>query len=356
MATDLLPRVESDESANTFRLSRVWKVTFVVAVVLVVGLAVGSLVQLPVYSLQPGPARDVTKLVSIRGERTFPSRGALLLTTVAVSSQPISLFEGLASVFDPATELVRRSVIVGPGLTDKQQDELNLVDMLQSKYAAAVVAFRALGRPVPRIPGARVVYVFEDSPATGKIQAGDVIAGINGVATVGVDALTTGIRAHAPGSEVKLQVVRGGVVRTISMRTKRVLDENGKPYPAIGVSLAPAYRFPVDVQIDTQDIGGPSGGLVFSLALVEVLGSDDLTKGHVVAATGTIDLEGKVGEIGGIEQKVRAAEHSGADYFLVPLNEANDAKKVARKVKIIGVRTLDDALGILRALPSRAAA
>jgi PDZ domain-containing protein len=341
---------------STYRLSRLWRFVAALTLVLIAALAAGSLIRLPFYSLQPGPARDVTKLVSIRGESTYPSRGALLLTTVAVSARPISLYEGLASVFDPATELVQRSVIVSPGLSDAQQDELNLVDMLQSKYAAAVVAMRALGRPVPRIPGARVVHVFKDSPSAGKLRDGDVITGIDGVSVIDVVALTTRIRAHKPGEQVTVAVQRADKVLTMRVGTRRGTDEEGKPRPVIGVSLAPAFRFPVDVQIDTQDIGGPSGGLVFALAIAEVLGRGDLTKGHVVAATGTIDLDGRVGEIGGIEQKVRAAERSGADVFLVPASEAAQAQKVARSLRVIGVRTLDEALLALEGLSARDAA
>lgn len=353
MSSESLPSTRDEQSELPFRLSRLWRGITAMSMVLVAALAAGALVRLPLYSLQPGPARDVTKLVSVRGESTFPSRGALLLTTVAVSSHPISLYEGLASVFDPVTELVGRSAIIGPGLTDEEQGELNLADMLQSKYAAAVVAFRSLDKPVPRIPGARVVHVFKDSPSAGKLRDGDVITAIDEVPVADVSALTQRIRAHAPGDEVTVALMRAGRRLSMSLKTKRSVDEQGKPRAVIGVSLAPAYRFPVDVLIDTQDIGGPSGGLVFALSIVEVLGRGELTKGHVVAATGTIDLEGKVGEIGGIEQKVRAAERSGADVFLVPGSEAADAQKVARTVRVVGVRTLEEALLFLENLPAR---
>lgn len=336
-----------------YRLSPLWMGTLLLALLFMAGLLFGGFMQLPLYSLQPGPARDVTRLVSVRGERTYPTEGALLLTTVAVSSHPISLFERVAAAFDPATQLVERSAIIGPGLTDQEQDQLNMADMLQSKYAAAIVALDALGREVSRIPGVRIVYVFEKSPSFGKLRAGDVVVRVDGAAVPDAQSMSERIRAHKPGETVRIAVARPDGEREFVVRTKQSVDERGRARPIIGVSLAPAYRFPVNIQIDTQDIGGPSGGLVFALSIVEVLGEEDLTRGHVVAATGTIDLMGNVGEIGGIEQKVRAAEHSGADVFLVPSGEAAAAAKVARSIRVIGIGTFDEALSVLRALPER---
>lgn len=350
MATHVLSPGQAGKP-STFRLTPRWKVSAAVAVVLIAALLAGVFVRLPLYSLQPGPARDVVGLVHVEGDRTFPVRGALLLTTVAVSSRPISLLQGLASLFDPATELVPRSVIVSPGLNDREQDQLNTADMLQSKYAAAIVALRSLGRKVERTPGARIVYVFEDSPSHGVLRDGDVIVAVDDAAVTGVEGVTAGIRRHRPGQSLRLTVDRGGRKQDFTVRTRAAPDGGGGQRPVVGISLAPAYRLPVHIEIDTQDIGGPSGGLVFALTIVDVLTEGDLTKGHVVAATGTIDLGGEVGEIGGIEQKVRAAEHSGAGVFIVPAGEAPEARKVARRVQIIGVRTLDDALQALASLP-----
>ena len=350
MMTDHLPATTQPEPDPRYRLSRLWWATFALAGVLVAGLLSGTVVDLPVYSLQPGPARDVVKLVAVHGEATFPNRGALLLTTVAVSTRPVSLFEGFAAMFDPATELVQRSVIVQPGLTNQEQDQLNMADMVGSKFAAVVAALSAMGKPVTRTTGVRVIYVFEGDPAFGKLRAGDIILSADGAVAKDVATLSAKIRSHKPGETVTFQVNRSGQTRTIAVKVKQGTDDAGRPIPIVGVSLAPAYTLPVDVQIDTQDIGGPSGGLVFALAIVEVLGRDDLTKGHIVAATGTIGFDGSVGEIGGIEQKVRAAEVSGADLFLVPAAEAPAAEKVARTVRIVGVRTLEDALAALQQL------
>lgn len=340
----------------SFRLSPRWKIAAGAVVVLVSTLVTSIFVRLPMYSLQPGPARDVVGLVRVEGERTFPVRGALLLTTVAVSGRPISLLQGVASKFDPATQLVPREAIITPGLNDKEQNQLNLADMLQSKYAAAVVALRSLGRTVERRPGATVVYVYEDSPSAGVMRTGDVIVAVDGVRVADVNGVTEGIRKHRAGQVVTFTLERAGQRLTVRVKSRAAPDGSGGQRAIVGVSLAPAFKLPVKIDIDTQDIGGPSGGLVFALTIVDVLSQGDLTNGHVVAATGTIDLNGTVGEIGGIEQKVRAAEASGADVFLVPAPEAREARAVARSVLVIGVSTLDEAVQALSRLPVRNAA
>ena len=99
-----------------------------------------------------------------------------------------------------------------------------------------------------------------------------------------------------------------------------------------------------------RDSVGPSGGLVFALAVADALTPGDLTRGHKIAATGTIALDGTVGRIGGVEQKVRAAEHVGADVFLVPFDEQAQAKAVARSIKVFGVRDIADAVAVLDGL------
>jgi PDZ domain-containing protein len=151
---------------------------------------------------------------------------------------------------------------------------------------------------------------------------------------------------------VRLTFVRDGALRHAAMTTVDSFLSPG--HPSIGATLGEAFRLPFLVTIDTQDIGGPSGGLVFALALADALTRADLTGGHRIAATGTIDGSGDVGEIGGVEEKVLAAERSAADVFVVPAGEAGAARRAAgHSLQVIGVRTLAEALKALRALPRR---
>ena len=321
--------------------------------VLVLGMAiglVGAYVEIPYYSLGPGPARDVSQLVRVEGERTYASDGVFFLTTVAVSSRPVTLFEALVGWIDPAISLVKRDVIVRPGLSDEQQDQFNLLDMEESKYAAIISALAAVGLTEQPIPGARVVAVAAGFPAAQGLRPGDLITDANGVRVRNVVDLVDQIIAKPAGATLALDVIRGDVTVDVSIVTRRspVAADEGRP--VIGAALAPAFRLPVGVTVDSENIGGPSAGLAFALTIADALVPEDLTRGHQVAVTGTIDLEGHVGPVGGVEFKVRAAEREGADIFLVPKDEVKEAKDAASHVRVIGVSTLQEAIAALRTL------
>ena len=121
-------------------------------------------------------------------------------------------------------------------------------------------------------------------------------------------------------------------------------DEN---HPIIGILSVDNFPFPLT--ISSGDIGGPSAGLMWTLGLVDVLTPGDLTHGHVVAGTGVIEPNGKVDPIGGIQQKVVAAERAGATVFFAPASETADAQAVAHRMTIVSVRTYADALSWLQA-------
>jgi PDZ domain-containing protein len=119
---------------------------------------------------------------------------------------------------------------------------------------------------------------------------------------------------------------------------------------ALGVSPVDrnTYGFPMDIEIDTGKVGGPSAGLAFTLAILDRLTPGSLTGGDRMAVTGTIELDGTVGPVGGVDHKTEAAISEGAEVFLVPPEEFEQAKKAARgRIKIEQVQTLDDALAAL---------
>lgn len=326
------------------RLPGWWRATLASTLLIPVLVAGGLLVRTDYFALSPGPATDVSGLIRVEGDAR-DSRGAFLITTVSVTIDTINYFDYLRASIDPAIEALPRQVLVGPGLSDEQQDELNQADMEQSKYAATVVAMRAAGLNVSPIAGARVIKVFSGTPAEKVLRDGDVITSVGGKAVATVDAMSEAIRSHPVGTKLDFGIIRGGKAMKVAMTT--VSDGSNPPRPIIGIRPDEAFRLPVNVTIDSQDIVGPSGGLVFSLAVADALTPGDLTRGHTIAATGTIALDGSVGRIGGVEQKVRAAEHVGADVFLVPADEVAEAKAVARDIKVFGVRDIADAIAVL---------
>lgn len=331
--------------------SKRWWRAAVVVVVLGIALGlVGAYVQIPYYSLGPGPAKDVSQLIRVDGERTYPSAGAFFLTTVSVSSRPVTLFEAIVGWVDPAVSVIEKSHIIQPGLSNQQQDQFNALDMEESKYAAVISALQAVGLdPVP-IRGIHVIGVAQGFPAAGKLQRGDIVVGVDGVAVRDVNAAVNLITAKPIGAKHTFEVLRGKDDLTVEMRTIASPLQGEETKPVIGARFGPAFRLPLDVTVDSQNIGGPSAGLAFALSIADALTEEDLTRGHRVAVTGTIDISGRIGLVGGVEFKVRAAEHEGADIFLVPKDEVAQASSVAADVEVIGVSTLEEAIAALRKL------
>lgn len=334
---------------SPLRRKRWWPL---VVAVLVIGLSVGlvgAFVQVPYYSLAPGPAKDVEELVTVDGERTYPSAGSFFLTTVSVSTRPVTLFEALEGWLDPSIAVVHRDVIIPRGVTDEQQDQFNVLDMEESKYAAVIAALHAVGFDTPPVRGAQVIAVASGFPAAGILKPGDVIVVADGVAVRDPEGVVAQLTSKPIGAEHTFEVLRDRDRISVDLRTIKSPGE-GTPRAVIGAALGLAFRLPLNVNLDSQNIGGPSAGLAFALTIADVLIQEDLTRGHRVAVTGTIDINGSVGLVGGVEFKVRAAEHEGADVFLVPKEEVDQARGAAKDIKVIGVSTLEEAIAALRML------
>jgi Lon-like protease len=155
-----------------------------------------------------------------------------------------------------------------------------------------------------------------------------------------------------PGTLLSFTVQRGHGTKTIALHTKP--DVAGSHRGIIGVLLTQAVniRLPLRVSIDANGVGGPSAGLAFALGVLEELGRN-VDRGHKIAATGEIALNGNVGEIGGIKQKTIGAREAGVDAFLVPAGDnARDARKYAHGLRIIPVKSFQQALHALATLPA----
>jgi len=329
-----------------------WRLALgVLAVGVAIGIA-GAYITVPYFTLGPGPALDVEGLIHVTGsERTFSSNGEFFLTTVSVSTRPVSLFEALVGWLDPSVSVIARDRLVQPGLTDAQQDQYNALDMEESKYSALLAALDALRISTPVVPGARVIGVAAGFPAAGKLEEGDLIIAVDGHRVTEVTDAIKPIISKPVGSKVAVEVLRGQDQDiTLSLRSAASPLTQDNKRPVLGVRLAPAVRLPFDVTIDSQNIGGPSAGLAFALTITDELTPEDLTRGHHVAVTGTIDPGGRVGPVGGVEFKIRAAEREGADVFLAPRSEVAQAKSAGTHVRVIGVDTLSDAIAALRSL------
>ncbi len=338
-----------------------WALGFVPIVLFVfLGLFVGNL-QLPYVSLSPGGADPINQLVRVPSDKRFPPTGSFLLTTVSLS-QTVRPFDFVRDFFDDDTVLIAKKDLLGDA-SPQQYNQQAAQDMTDSKTAAAVVALRALGYPVKESgEGALIANVLEgqDVPVRGLLEAGDAITVIDGTPTpLAQDAIAL-LSKHKPGESVVATVLRKAdntsVQRTIKLGTRTETGCTSQVYDTsaagcLGVALgtkAHDFDFPFDVKIDTAGIGGPSAGLAFTLALIDELTKGELTGGRNVAVTGTIDVDGNVGDVGGVVQKTAAVRHAGARLFLVPPGEYDQARAHAgRRLKVVKVATLADALSAL---------
>lgn len=312
-------------------------------------LALGAgFLTLPYFAVGPGDARAVDDLVSVRHARRYPPRGKVLFTTVSLGR--VNAYEALAGWLDDDVDVVPERTLLG-GESRRQFRRQNLRDMSDSKQTAAYVALRRLGFPVTiQGDGAEVVEEPKrGAPARGLVHPGDVIVRVDERPVTTAEDLGTAVRAHRAGDTVTFEVKGQGnaVPRRVSARL--AAREDGAALLGV-ITQTKDQRFdsPVELDIDSGQVGGPSAGLAFTLAVLDVLTPGELTGGMPVAVTGTIDLDGKVGPVGGVAQKTATVRRTGAELFLVPSDEYTEAKRRAGKdLQVVKVDSLDEALRAL---------
>jgi PDZ domain-containing protein len=201
--------------------------------------------------------------------------------------------------------------------------------------------------------GARVVSVLPESLAIDTLQPGDVIVRLNTDPIRGTAELISRLSLEEPGGRVRLEIERNGRSQPAAVTLMPPVEADGPPRLGITVESAGFdINLPFPVEIVPQKIsGGPSAGLMFALTVYNMVTPEDLTGGRKIAGTGTIDLEGRVGIIGGVEQKVVAAERAGAEIFLAPPENYEDAHAVARRIRVVEVATAQEAIRFLAGLP-----
>lgn len=320
---------------------------------LVYGLSVGILawaavvVPLPVLALGPVPARPVGEIVALREPSTrIPSD--LLFT--AVSVEPVSTVSTVAVLLDQHRDLTFAPTVVPPGVDPDEFAELQRRLLEESVRTAAAVGLRAAGLDVTISgSGARVVQTVPGTPAADQLQQGDVIVSVDGEPVELASQVASIISQREPGDEVEVSIQRGD--ETLS-RTIEVRELSATGGPGIGVlarTVDLEIQTPVEVTAKAEgQVGGSSAGLMIALTVYDAETEGDLTGGRTVAGTGSIDLSGNVGRISGVAEKVRGAELSGADIFLVPEQQAEEARASAPDgMEVVAVATLQEAIDAL---------
>ncbi|MCD1571871.1 YlbL family protein [Agromyces mediolanus] len=324
-----------------------------ISVALVIGV-VFALLPSPYVIEQPGPVYNTLgsqehdgeerPLIAVPGEQTYPTDGELNLLTVSVVGKPgrtPNWLEVLGSWFDRTKSVVPVEAIFPPGISESDRDQRNQAAMVDSQQDAIAAALVELGYDFPR--EVTVTGSAEGTPAAGVLQEGDVIESVAGQPVHSIAELREAVQAHGTESPVALVISRDGAEQSVELTP---VDNGGTAILGIGVRMV--YDFPIDVEIQLDDVGGPSAGMMFALGIVDTLTPGDLTGGESIAGTGTIDSAGAVGPIGGIRQKMWGALDAGSTWFLAPASNCNEVVgNVPDGLTVFSVETLDQARTIV---------
>lgn len=307
------------------------------------------------YTIKPGTAMNVRPFVQVEG-RSHAKGGDFLLTTISLRRGTV--FDYLASKVTENIVLVPINQILTMGESGDQYDRRQQENMQVSQQSATIAAYRYAHKPITVL--SEGVEVFHVNRTHSDLKQGDLIRKVDEKAIATTEELLAFLKLKRVGDFVRVELLRNKkkVIKRIGL-----IRLPGKESRA-GLGIIPVTRVrlitkPV-VKIEAQDIGGPSAGLMFSLEVLNQLLPYDLTKGYQIAGTGTISSEGKVGQIGGIEHKVLAAEREGAHVFFCPKDlESGDeneklakakVKKLKSKMKLVPVASLKEAVRYLEGM------
>lgn len=325
--------------------------TLLVALVpiLVFGVLV-SVVVVPFVSLGPGPIFntlgevDGKEVVSIEGADVYPTSGQLNMTTVS-QRDGLTLGQALVLWLSGREQLVPRDFVYPPDKTREEVNEANTTDFRQSERSAEYAALLYMDYPM----AVTVENVNDPGPSAGKLQEGDAIDGVNGKPVANLEDFQALVKQTRPGDTIELDYRRKDGPPGVTTITLGEHPDGEQGYLGIAVLDAPWAPFSIDFNL--ANVGGPSAGMIFSLAVVDKLTPGDLSGGEVVAGSGTISGDGHVGAIGGITHKMLAARESGATVFLVPADNCEEAKSAPQEgMELVKVDTLATAVGALQAL------
>ena len=354
------------------RRRRRWpKVLLVFVGLLVVAALILERWSVGYYALTPGDATPVASFIKVPPRLDHPLRGTILLTDV-YETQLNALTYLQERYLSSVAQVYSAGELIGSSTPANQYIDQGYLQMSQAQSDATAAALPHLGYTDSHKNAGGLIYgIPNGTPAARVLKVSQVLTAVNGTPTPTPCALVNALHGLVAGTKATLTVeassinasgafVSGPTVhRTITLGTppKNTLDSgcgpSTKPTAYLGIETAQqlAWDFPVKVSVHTADIGGPSAGLAMTLGIIDKLSGGDLTGRRTVAATGTIDAAGDVGDVGGVAQKTIAVERAGATVFFVPPQELAAAKsKDTPQLRVYAVSSLDQALKILKSL------
>ncbi len=330
-----------------------------IAAVVVVVVATLSFVHVPYAILRPGPAtntlgqRDGKDLISISGTQTYPTKGSLDFTTVSLAggpNYPVSVWDYLhAKYLEKDAEIDPEEMWFPKGVSGKQVQQQNTADMVDSQETAEVVALRKAGKTVPE---KILIGIVDPKAPSGKaLHVKDQLLSLNGAPVSDLASVHTAMAKVKPGETVQVVLSRAGKKLTVAAKTGKSSDGRA----VLGIGLDPTYTLPAKVTVNVGDVGGPSAGMMFTLAIYDKITPGALTGGQQVAGTGTISEDGTVGPIGGIAHKMVGAKRVGATYFLAPASDCDEVVgNIPKGMTVVKVSTIDEALAAMKKIATGA--
>src|SRR4051794_24547308 len=327
-------------------------VAWLVAVPLLFALwGIVVLKPLPFVTYRPGLTVDLLgqaadkPVIEVEGHMVYRDKGQLRLTTIYVTGaeQRVSLVSLMRAWFDEDAAVYPRATIYPEGTTQAEDRAQSQAMMVNSQDIAVANALKALDYTIDQV--IQVSSVQAGTPAEGKLKLGDQLVSVNGTPITTAEDITDAIAASGTSKPVVFKVLRNNKPVTVEV-TPALVDQK----PRVGISLGPAFDLPFKVSLNVNpDIGGPSAGLMFSLAIYDTLTPGSLTNGKTIAGTGTAEMDGSVGAIGGIPQKIAAAKDAGAALFFVPKDNCTEALSSphADEIELVRADTMQSAVDSL---------
>jgi Lon-like protease len=330
---------------------RTWTLFTSVVLVLAFGL-LGAFVPVPFVALGPGPTYDTLgtdgdkPVIEVDGKQTFPTSGHLNMTTVSVTDR-MSLFGALGMWASGRYALAPREVYFPPSKSEQEVEQENARAFDDSQTSAETAALHHLGYPTRVVVG----QIIEGGPAENVLRPGDRLISANGKPVTDPQSLKAALAGTKPGDRVEIRFSRDGGPEQVASIQLGTYPDGEEKQGFLGVSPTERPDVPFSIKIHLADVGGPSAGLMFTLAIVDKLTPGQLNGGKFIAGTGEINAAGVVGPIGGIQFKMVKAHEAGATTFLVPEENCAEAKAEAPEgLRLAKVHTLQDATRALDAI------
>lgn len=313
------------------------------------------------YIVRPGSSEALSELVNVEGGYNLASsdrsrQGEFYLTTV--NQTPANLLAWIYGYLNPYVGLVEREDVIPEDMEIEDYRDMMKRHMEDSKETSKVVALENAGYEIKiDSEGILIVGVQEESPARGVLEEGDLVIEVDGKEVKLAEEMVEIVNERDIGEPVEIRYKRKGEAHTEKIETVKRRGDDGRAQAALKVFVRTkgwSPVFPMEIEIDSGDIGGPSAGLMFALEIKNQLTEYDLTGGKKIAGTGTLNLEGDVNSVGGVRHKMVAASEEGVRYFLVPGGNASVAEYVADyydEFDAVIVDDFQDALDFLQDLP-----